>query len=41
VSHRAVFRPLEARFLTIPQAPLCCWLRERFFELAQPEADFT
>lgn len=26
-----VFRPLQARFLTIPQAPLCYWLREQFF----------
>lgn len=31
--HPAVFRSLQARFLTIPQAPLCYWLRERFFEL--------
>lgn len=31
--HPAVFRPLHARFLTIPQAPLCYWLRKRFFEL--------
>lgn len=29
----AVFRPLQAKFLTIPQTPLCYWLRERFFEL--------
>ncbi len=28
-----VFTPLQARFLTIPQTPLCYWLRERFFEL--------
>ena len=27
------FRPLQRRFLTIPQSPLCYWLRERFFEL--------
>ncbi len=33
VLHPVVFRPLQARFLTIPQAPLCYWLRERFFEL--------
>ncbi len=28
-----LFRPLQTRFLDIPQAPLCYWLRERFFEL--------
>jgi hypothetical protein len=28
-----VFTPLQARFLTIPQAPLCYWLRPRFFDL--------
>ena len=28
-----VFRPPQARFLTIPRTPLCYWLRERFFEL--------
>jgi hypothetical protein len=28
-----VFRPKQSRFLTIPQAPLSYWLRERFFEL--------
>ncbi len=33
MSHPIVFTPLQARFLTIPQAPLCYWLRERFFEL--------
>lgn len=33
MTHLAVFRPLEARFFNIPQAPLCYWLRERFFEL--------
>ncbi len=33
MSHPSVFTPLQARFLTIPQAPLCYWLRERFFEL--------
>ncbi|MCI0407272.1 MAG: BREX-1 system adenine-specific DNA-methyltransferase PglX [Acidobacteria bacterium] len=27
------FKPHQARFLSIPQAPLCYWLRERFFEL--------
>ncbi len=32
MTHPAVFRPLQSRFLTIPQAPLCYWLRERFFE---------
>lgn len=31
--HPAVFRPLQRRFLTIPQSPLCYWLRERFLEL--------
>jgi hypothetical protein len=31
--HPVVFRPLQARFLSIPQAPLCYWLRERFLEL--------
>ncbi|MBI4562773.1 MAG: hypothetical protein HY724_12075 [Candidatus Rokubacteria bacterium] len=31
--HPIVFRPLQARFLTIPQTPVCYWLRERFFEL--------
>jgi hypothetical protein len=29
----AVIRPLQTRFLTIPQTPVCYWLRERFFEL--------
>jgi hypothetical protein len=33
VTHAVVFRPLQAGFLTVPQAPLCYWLRERFFEL--------
>lgn len=33
MTHAAVFRPLQSRFLTVPQAPLCYWLRERFFEL--------
>jgi hypothetical protein len=28
-----VFRPKQARFLTIPQSPLSYWLRERFFDL--------
>ncbi len=28
-----LFRPLQVRFLTIPLAPLCYWLRERCFEL--------
>jgi hypothetical protein len=31
--HPAVFQPEQARFLTIPQTPLCYWLRDRFFEL--------
>jgi hypothetical protein len=33
MSHAAVFRPLQAKFLTIPQSPICYWLRDRFFEL--------
>jgi hypothetical protein len=33
VTPPAVFRPPQARFLTIPQTPVCYWLRERFFEL--------
>lgn len=33
MSHPSVFRPLQAKFLTIPQTPLCYWLRDRFFEL--------
>jgi len=33
VNHPIVSRPLQARFLAIPQSPLCYWLRERFFEL--------
>ena len=33
VLHPIISRPLQARFLAIPQAPLCYWLRERFFEL--------
>lgn len=33
MTHPAVFRPLQSRFLAIPQAPLCYWLREWFFEL--------
>jgi hypothetical protein len=33
VSHAAVFRPLQARFLTIPQAPFCYWLRDRFMDV--------
>lgn len=31
--HPVVYRPLQARFLTIPQTPLCYWLRARFFGL--------
>jgi SAM-dependent methyltransferase len=27
------FRPLQRRFLTIPQAPICYWLPDRLFEL--------
>lgn len=32
-THPAASRPVQSRFLTVPQAPLCYWLRERFFEL--------
>jgi hypothetical protein len=32
-THPIISRPLQARFLAIPQAPLCYWLRERFFDL--------
>jgi len=32
-THPVISRPLQARFLSIPQTPLCYWLRERFFEL--------
>ena len=28
-----VSRPFQKRFLTIPKAPVCYWLRERFFKL--------
>lgn len=28
-----VSRPRQSRFLAIPQAPLCYWLRDRFFDL--------
>jgi len=28
-----ISRPLQSRFLKIPQAPVCYWLRDRFFEL--------
>lgn len=31
----AVSRPRHARFLSIPQSPVCYWLRERFFELLE------
>lgn len=31
--HSVASRPTQCRFLSIPQAPLCYWLRERFFEL--------
>ncbi|MBI5514930.1 MAG: BREX-1 system adenine-specific DNA-methyltransferase PglX [Deltaproteobacteria bacterium] len=31
--HLSVSRPLQARFLTVTQAPLCYWFRERIFEL--------
>jgi hypothetical protein len=33
VNGKIVTRPLQSRFLTIPQTPVCYWLRERFFEL--------
>jgi len=33
VSHPAVYRPVQSRFLTIPQTPLSYWLRDRFFDL--------
>ena len=32
-SQNVVFRSRQMRFLDIPQAPLCYWLREHFFEL--------
>jgi hypothetical protein len=32
-NHSVLIRPLQSRFLTIPQAPVCYWLRERFFDL--------
>ncbi len=31
--HPVVSRPLQTRFGSIPQVPLCYWLRDRFFEL--------
>jgi len=30
-----VYHPSQAQFLSIPQSPLCYWLRERFIELLQ------
>lgn len=33
MTHAVVFRPLQSRFLTVPQTPVCYWLRDRFFEL--------
>jgi hypothetical protein len=33
VNGTIVSRPLQSRFLTIPQTPVCYWLRERFFDL--------
>lgn len=33
MSHPVVSRPLQRRFLDLPETPLCYWLRERFFEL--------
>jgi hypothetical protein len=32
-AHPARSHPVQARFLAVPQSPLCYWLRERFFEL--------
>jgi len=32
-NRQVVLRPIQQRFLLIPQSPLCYWLRERFFEL--------
>jgi len=32
-NHTTVIRPFQSRFLTIPQTPVCYWLRERFFDL--------
>ena len=28
-----IFHPIQKRFLSIPQTPICYWLRERFFDL--------
>ena len=33
MSHPAVLRPLQTKFLTIAQTPVCYWLRDRFFDL--------
>jgi len=33
MTHPVISRPLQVRFLTIPQSPVCYWLRDRFFEL--------
>ena len=33
-----IFQPAQARFLTVALAPLCYWLRDRFFELLAEEA---
>ncbi len=33
MTHPIISRPLQSRFLDIPQTPLAYWLRERFFEL--------
>ena len=33
MSHSIVSTPWQADFLVLPQAPLCYWLRPRFFEL--------
>jgi len=32
-SVKVVLRPVQQRFLDIPQSPLCYWLREKFFDL--------
>ena len=33
MTHPIISRPLQSRFLDIPQTPIAYWLRERFFEL--------
>jgi hypothetical protein len=41
VKHPGVLLALDARFLTIPQGPLCDGLPEQSLELSRPEADVT